>query len=130
MTTSTNHNPTAPKHSTQPWGPRSFLARMFSLTHCINRQEKQPANRTPNRNLRDEQVEKSFSTMKAKVRPKRPKVQTRKQACRATEDLRFLSSMKGKLARRETKSTKAKTTPAAEKASSTMPHAAPRSHML
>lgn len=130
MTTSTSHSPTAPRHKTQARGPLFRLTRMFSLTHCIRRQAKQPPNSTPKRNLREAQVEKSFPTMKAKVRQKSPPVQTRKQAWRATELLRRLSCVKGMLASSEMKSTKEKTMPAAAKASSTMPHTALVSHRL
>lgn len=130
MTTSTSHNPNAPSQRTQVRGPTFLLAWMFSLTHCIRRQAKQPPNNTPKRNLREAQVEKSFPTMKAKVRQKSPVVQNRKLASRATEFLWFGFFMKGTLARSEMKSTTEKTMPAAAKASNTIPQAALRSHKL
>lgn len=130
MIASTNHNPSAPRHRTQDGGPKLRHTRKFNRTACISKHTKHPANKTPNRNLRDAHVAKSLPTIKAKVRQKSPHVAIKKKACSATELRRFLSWVNGKLARSEIKRTKEKTIPAAAKASTTTPQTALRSHRL
>ncbi|KAJ0001339.1 hypothetical protein NQD34_006359, partial [Periophthalmus magnuspinnatus] len=56
MMTSTSHNPRAPKHNVQLLGPFPCLSSRASHSPCITRQARHPENKTPNRNLRAEQV--------------------------------------------------------------------------